>query len=144
MGTESEPPKNSLLNAYLGAATALPPPPGTNPYSPAALQAAALIDIGKVLDTLAKNPRDRVYKDQVIPLDGYTFTNCCFSNCELHTESGVFALNACLVMSDCRFIFGPAAIRIIKAFNLMFGVNPNAPWPVYNPAGNSNGSITIE
>ena len=99
--------------------------------------------VGTILDTIAKNPQNRVYKDQTVYLDGYTFTNCCFTNCVLYTETGVFALKECLVMHDCRIVFGDSALRIVKLFNFAFG-NPNVPWPQYHGSRESNGSVTIE
>jgi hypothetical protein len=106
-------------------------------------QPTPLIDVGSILDTLAKNPHDRVYRDQQIYLDGYTFTNCCFSHCELHSDSGIFVLRACLIMTDCTFILGSAALRIVRMFNTMYG-NPNVTHPVYYAKQDSNGSITVE
>jgi hypothetical protein len=102
------------------------------------------LDIAAILESVSKNPRDRVYKGQQIHLDGYTFTNCCFSNCQLYSDSGIFALKACLVMNDCQFLLGPSALRVLRLFNMMYG-NPNVQqYPVYQPTAHTDGSITIE
>ncbi len=107
------------------------------------ISATSSINIAAVLDSIAKNPQDRVYKEEVIHLDGYTFTNCCFSNCTLYTENGLFALRSCLIMRDCRLVFGLAALKVIKAFNLMYG-NPNVQLPEFHADMDPNASVTIE
>lgn len=111
---------------------------------PGIINSVSSVDIATVLDSIAKNPRDRVYKDQTIYLDGYTFTNCCFSNCTLYTDSGVFALKSCLVMPDSRFAFGRSALRIIKVLNMALGSQGSQWAPNYRPATEPNGSITVE
>ena len=105
--------------------------------------AVSNLDIGAILDSISKNPRNRVYKNQNIYLDGYTFTNCVFSNCRLYSDTGIFALKSCIIMNDCQPIYGPSALRIIKLFNLQFH-NPNATYPIYNVVDEGHGSITLE
>jgi hypothetical protein len=109
-------------------------PPNQVPYS---------FDVAAILESIARNPHDRVYKNQEVHLDGYTFTNCCFINCHLYSNTGIFALKSCTVMNDCHILFGPSALRIVKLFNMRFP-NQNATWPVYNAASEPHGSITIE
>ena len=101
-------------------------------------------DIAAILESIAKNPRDRVYKDQTIYLDGYTFTNCCFNNCQLHSDSGIFALKGCMIMESCRFLFGPSALRIIKLFNLQYPPSGVAAHMVYQATNESHGTVTVE
>jgi len=112
-------------------------------FAPAAQAPALGFDLAAILESVAKNPRDRVYKNQDVFLDGYTFTNCCFINCVLYTDTGMFVLKSCTVMQDCQILLGPAALRIVKLFNLRF-YNQNAPWPVYNAVNEPHGSITLE
>jgi len=38
---------------------------------------------------------NRVYKNERINLDGYTFRNCAFINCDLNTAKGNFRLQDC-------------------------------------------------
>ena len=94
-----------------------------------------------ILNALAKQPRDRYYKDQKIYLDGYTFTNCCFSNCTLVVGAGVFALKSCMIMANCNVEYTQPAVRSIKLFNRR---NPSAVFPGFNPTYEPDGSITIE
>lgn len=110
-------------------------------YTPSAIPQ---IDIAAILNSVAKNPQNRVYKDEAISLDGYTFTNCCFNNCVLETDSGLFALKACLIMQNCTFVFGPAAMRIIKVFNLQWPPSGPAAHPVYNAKAEPHGTLTVE
>lgn len=123
---DSETPKT---RSNLSPVPLLPPPPVFPP------------DFTSILESIAKNPRDRYYKDETIYLDGYTFTNCCFNNCELITETGVFALRSCMILSNCRFRYGPAAVRVIRLWNV---INFNATWPEFNPKVEADGSVTIE
>jgi hypothetical protein len=101
-------------------------------------------DIAAILESVAKNPRDRVYKDQRVHLDGYTFTNCCFNNCVLESDSGIFALKACMIMTNCQFYFGPSALRIIKLFNLLYPPSGVAAHEVYNATNEAHGTVTVE
>ena len=90
---------------------------------------------------IAWNIRDRYYKNQTIPLDGYTFTNCCFHNCNLETDTGVFALRACTI-ANCQIRYGPNALRILKLFNIF---NPSwKMFPKLLPNIGADGAVTIE
>ena len=99
---------------------------------------AGILGAGLLAD-LAKNVRDRYYKGQIVYLDGYTFTNCCFHNCTLVSTTGAFVINACTV-AGCTMSFGPTAIRLIKLYNVY---NPANPWPAFNPHMAPDGALTI-
>lgn len=118
------------------------PPSPTGP--PAQVPPRPPFDIAAILQSAAKNPLNRVYTDETIHLDGYTFTNCCFNNCVLQTDTGIFALKSCLIMVNCRIIFGSAALRVIKLFNLQFPPSGVAAQWVYNAKVEDNGTITVE
>jgi hypothetical protein len=105
---------------------------------------APLFDVAAILESVAKNPANRVYTGQELHLDGYTFTNCCFNNCTLVSDSGIFALRSCLIMRNCSILFGPAALRIVKLFNLQFPPSGDAATPVYNAKAERHGTITVE
>lgn len=95
----------------------------------------------KLMESLAKNVRDRYYKGQTLYLDGYTFTNCCFHNCTLVTESGVFSLEAC-TLAGCKMVFGDNAIRIVKFYNLIDKEAESH--SIFVPSVTSDGSVTIK
>lgn len=90
--------------------------------------------------SLAPNVRDRYYKGETLALDGYTFTNCCFHNCTLITNTGVFVIASCTVI-DCVFQFGDNAVRIIRLFNYLNGPSRQS---VFNPEVASDGAATIK
>jgi hypothetical protein len=98
----------------------------------------ALIGAG-LLAEMAKNIHDRYYKNQIVYLDGYTFTNCCFHNCTLVSTTGAFAINAC-TMASCLMQFGPTAMRLIKLYNVY---NPTNPWPAFGPEIAPDGAVSI-
>ena len=100
-------------------------------------QAGSLLAL---LAQLAVNVKDRYYKNQIIYLDGYTFTNCCFHNCQLVTHTGTFSLTSCALL-NCRIQYGPNAVRIIRMWNTH---NTNLMWPDFNPKVDPDGAITIE
>lgn len=97
-------------------------------------------DIAAIIAKLAANVRDRYYKQQTVYLDGYTFTNCCFHNCILITETGTFSLKSCTIVS-CSVRYGPNAVRVIRLWNT-FTVNTQ--WPIFNPKIEPDGAVTIE
>lgn len=101
----------------------------------------APLGLGELLDSIAKNPIDRYYKDQTIYLDGYAFTNCCFNNCKLVTEAGLFVLRSCMIMPNCELVFVGNALRVVKLWNVR---HPNILSASYNPRVEADGSVTIE
>lgn len=119
------------------------PPPVRRPVNPVTLPPLPTVaaPIASILEYYAQNPRDRYYKDQEVHLDGYTFTNCCFNNCRLITETGIFALRSCLIFPNCTFQYGPAAARVIRLWNVR---NLNLLWPDFSPKVEAEGSVTIE
>ncbi len=84
--------------------------------------------------------RDKYYKGQTIHLDGYTFVNCCFHNCTLVTETGVFTIDACTI-SSCSLRFGFNGIRMIRLFNLLDGFSSTS---LFNPDIAHDGAVTIK
>lgn len=108
------------------------PPPATPPGSPIPSLLAHF------LGQYSKTISDRYYKNETIYLDGYTFINCCFHNCNLVTFAGTFTLKSCTIAGGV-FQFGPDAIRIIKLFNLT-SQKPN----LFYPQVDSDYAVTIE
>jgi hypothetical protein len=92
-----------------------------------------------MLAAFATNIRDRYYKGQTIRLDGYTFTNCCFHNCILITETGLFSIHSC-TFANSTVQFGSSAQRIIR----LFGLYHKSPWDLFNPNVAADGSVTID
>lgn len=97
-------------------------------------------ELAQLLEQLAKNVSDRFYKNKVVYLDGYTFTNCGFHGCTLVTDSGAFLLKRCTLFQS-TFQFGPNAVRILKLWNTF---NLNIAYPNFNPYRHEDGSITVE
>lgn len=97
-------------------------------------------DYGSLLALFSKDIRDRYYKNETINLDGYSFTNCCFHQCVLVTNTGTFSLTSCVFL-NCNMRYGPTATRILRLWNLNVSNNP---WPFFNPKLNPDGSFTIE
>src|SRR5690349_21507557 len=78
-----DPPRNPSLGS-LGALARLAkpsPPPGQQPQEPL-IQPLVFFNPYKV--------EDRVYKNQQINVDGYSFKNCAFINCTITTSKGNF------------------------------------------------------
>ncbi len=61
---------------------------------------------------------NRVYRDVSLSLDGYTFKNCAFYNCDLQTALGNFTLDRCW-LGDCRIYFGGHSPKILKLASLL-------------------------
>jgi len=61
---------------------------------------------------------NRVYKNVQINLDGYTFRNCAFIGCELHTRKGNFFILDCH-LADCTIYFAGNAIRIVRLSSIL-------------------------
>jgi hypothetical protein len=129
--SETNQPHSALAAAFMRQQQPVPAAHNQNNYN-----------VYDVINSLSYNPRDRFYKNQDIYLDGFTFTNCAFSNCRFISETGIFVLRSCLVMNDCQYFYGQAALRIIKLFNLQYP-NPNA-HPAYNVVRELHGTVTLE
>ncbi|MBZ5505765.1 MAG: hypothetical protein LAO78_09775 [Acidobacteriia bacterium] len=56
---------------------------------------------------------DRVYKDQQLNLDGYTFKNCAFINCHLAISNANFSLDKCYFQNSRVFLSGNA-LKTVK------------------------------
>ena len=85
----------------------LEPPPGPPP------------ELAELIARLAKNVTNRYYKNETIHLDGYNFTNCCFNNCILITNTGAFSLKSCALLANCTIQYGPNAVRLIRLWNVL-------------------------
>ena len=96
------------------------------------------------LNVFGSHPHDLYFKNQRIVLDGYFFTNCCFDNCELVTDNGIFALRSCKLI-NCRVNYGPNAARIIRLWNASgpFTGQPGV-WPAINGWIGPDGSLTVD
>ncbi len=103
---------------------------------------AGLAALGAI--ALIKNPHNRRYSNQVIYLDGHTYTNCIFAGCTLVTYTGDFRLRSCR-LDGCTVQFtpeaqyGPKGSRITRLWNAV-----NIVWPAYSPEMDADGTITIE
>jgi hypothetical protein len=62
----------------------------------------------------------RVYKNTALNLDGYTFSNCVFIECELTTSKANFHIRDCHFQS-CRIVFSGNALRAAKLCSLLMG-----------------------
>ncbi len=87
---------------FLAALAALAPPP-----APLTLLERYTID-------------NRVYKNDRIDLDGYTFRNCAFINCVLHTAKGNFYLESCH-FHLCTLHFSGNALRVVRFSSILLG-----------------------
>jgi hypothetical protein len=76
--------------------------------------------LNAILESAAKNVRDRYYRGKTIYLDGYSFTNCCFHDCTLVTDTGVFSIDRCTFL-NVNYQYGPNALRILQLYNLGAG-----------------------
>jgi hypothetical protein len=83
--------------------------------------------------------RNFYYRDVQVLVDGYVFTNCCFENCKLVTNTGVFALKQCRVVNS-QVLFGPGGLRVIQLYNAFHGPSEHT---VFNPTFSPNGLVTI-
>jgi len=62
----------------------------------------------------------RVYKDVGLSLDGYTFSNCVFINCQLTTSTGDFRIKDCH-MQSCKVYFYGNALRVVRLSSILMG-----------------------
>lgn len=84
---------------------------------------------------------DRVYRDQEINLDGYTFVNCAFINCALRTSKGNFHLEKCFIHL-CTLMPSGDSLRILKIYAIFLGTWTELPEGL-RPQVDSDGSVTI-
>lgn len=84
---------------------------------------------------------DRVYKNETINLDGYTFINCAFMNCFLNTTTGNFRIRECFFGSQSLFVFNGVAQRIVKLASLLDWNNSALE---LRATFHSDGSVTVE
>ena len=61
---------------------------------------------------------NHVYRDASLILDGYTFKNCAFYNCNLRTALGNFIFDRCW-FGNCRIYFDGSSIRILKLASIL-------------------------
>jgi len=101
-----------------------------------------LAEIGKALGAFiaaSRHIKDRYYKDKIVNLDGYSFTNCCFENCVLRTNTGAFVLRSCRLIS-CTSEFGSYAVHVVQLFHVG---GPYSAIPGFNPSVQFDGLVTI-
>jgi len=84
---------------------------------------------------------NRVYKNQRISLDGYSFTNCAFINCELFTSKGNFHMVGCYFNLGTVY-FSENALRVVRLSALLLGNWGHVPEPL-RPHVESDGGVTI-
>lgn len=83
------------------------------------------------------------FSDKEITLDGYTFEECRFDNCQLHVSNAANVnLISCYISDDSYFVFGQSALSAIKLFNC------KTEWyyensPSYVPHKDDKGRITL-
>lgn len=62
----------------------------------------------------------RVYKNNALNLDGYTFSNCVFIDCHLSTSTGDFRIKDCH-LQNCTIFFNGNALRVVKLSSVLMG-----------------------
>lgn len=85
--------------------------------------------------------RDRVYKNESVSLDGYTFINCAFFGCILITSNGNFRFKECFIGLGCTIYFSGSAQRVVKLTSMLDWKNSS---PDLIARTNTDGSVTIE
>lgn len=120
--------------------TALPtlPTPGAPGGKPSSL--AALLEVLKRLDR-----RGLYYCRKRIQLDGLTFEECAFENCELFTTTGEFVLRRCRIYGpETVFVYDGPALRVARLFELMHAsILGRALFPNFYPQTDPDGRISI-
>ena len=104
---------------------------------------AALADVKSANTIPAPLPQtyevnNRVYKNQEVQLDGYTFRNCAFINCVLVTLTGNFHIDSCHFHLG-QIYFGGNAFRSIQLSSLLWGTDMSG----FRGKVEPDGSITI-
>lgn len=85
---------------------------------------------------------NRVYKNQRVPLDGYSFKNCAFIECDLHTVKGSFILEDCHI-TRCMATFNGSALRVVKFSSLILSTW-NQLAESLRPTVEPDGGITVK
>jgi len=115
------------------------PPFGSfQPSQPSSLSALAGI--------LAKlTRRNFYYYRRTIHLDGMTFVECSFENCEFITKTGNFSLINCRIYGpETKFVYGDQALKIAKLYEFMnASVNNRVVFPNLFPKVDNDGRVTI-
>ena len=91
--------------------------PSTGTESPllAALQALANLTAGgPPVPSPPPTIHGRWFKDQTVPIDGYTFERCRFDRCKLLTEFATFTFRQSFISSDCQLLFQGPSLKIVR------------------------------
>lgn len=83
----------------------------------------------------------RVYKNEQLNLDGYTFKNCAFIQCGLHSSKGNFQIIDCH-FNGCAATFDGNALRIVRFSALMLATWEQLIAP-FRPTVEQDGGVTI-
>jgi len=85
------------------------------------------------------------YYRKKINLDGLTFEECSFENCEFVTYTGNFNLINCRIYGpETKFLYGGQALKIAKFHELMnSSVNNRIVFPDLFPSVDKDGRVTL-
>ena len=85
------------------------------------------------------------YVRKRICLDGLTFSECAFENCEFEINTGNFSLSNCRIYGpETKFFYGGNALKIANLYEFMnASVQKNIVFPALFPKVDADGRITI-
>lgn len=98
----------------------------------------------ELLAALGHRPdvRDVWFNRKTVTLDGFSFHNCRFDQCQLHVASTNFDLNHCFISDDTIIYFGDEVVKAVRLFSRRnTWIYDNLPY--FAPARHEDGTISI-
>jgi hypothetical protein len=105
--------------------------------------ATPLADLSTILGRLAR--KNFYYYRKTIYLDGMTFVECSFENCEFIIKTGNFSIINCRIYGpDTKFRYGDRALKIAQLYELMnTSIHNRIVFPNLFPKVDADGRVTI-
>jgi hypothetical protein len=129
--------------------------PSDNPFSSAhsAKSLASLMGpraqatkLAGILSALQRLQQQGLYFTRKrVDLEGLTFVECAFENCEFVIQSGNFNLINCRIYGpETRFLYSGGALKVAKVYEFMnASVQQKVVFPALFPQVDADGRITI-
>lgn len=98
--------------------------------------------LSSFLDNLSFEKKGQYFRDQVIYIDDYIFTNCRFDRCKLVTLKGTFRFKHCVIDGSCIVEYGGEAKKLVTLFNSLTQYSDL--YPMFKVTNNSDGTFNLE
>jgi hypothetical protein len=83
------------------------------------------------------------YRNQVIPLDGYSFRGCRFDGCKLIVSSSNFELIQCVIDDTTSIEYSTSAAKLVRLFLSKYPSVASLLPPYFQPVKHADGTVSI-